>query len=37
VPGWKYGHHVVELGTLRVPSGRLEASDPFVGLGGQDE
>ena len=31
--GWKYTRHVVELGTLRVPSGRLEASDPFVGLG----
>lgn len=32
-PGWKYDHRVVELGELRVPSGRLEASDPYVNLG----
>lgn len=34
VPGWEYDHRVIELGELRVPSGRLEASDPFVNLGG---
>jgi hypothetical protein len=28
-----FGLTVHELGTLRVPSGRLEASDPFVNLG----
>ncbi len=33
IEGWKYTHHVVDLGTLRLPSGRLEASDPFVALG----
>ncbi|MDO5676731.1 MAG: DUF4241 domain-containing protein [Propionibacteriaceae bacterium] len=33
VEGWKYTHSVVPLGSLAVPSGRLEASDPFVNLG----
>ncbi|MFT3887287.1 MAG: DUF4241 domain-containing protein [Arachnia sp.] len=28
-----HARRVVPLGTLRVPSGRLEASDPFVNLG----
>lgn len=33
VPGTRWTHHVRELGGVRVPSGRLEASDPFVNLG----
>lgn len=33
VPGWKHVRSVHDLGMLRVPSGRLEASDPFVMLG----
>ena len=33
IAGWKYTHQVRELGWLEVPSGRLEASDPFVNLG----
>jgi len=33
VPGWKHVRTVHDLGLLRVPSGRLEASDPFVMLG----
>lgn len=33
IDGWKYQHFVTDLGTLKVPSGRLEASDPFVNLG----
>jgi hypothetical protein len=32
VAGWKYNHVVHDLGELKVPSGRLEASDPFVNL-----
>jgi hypothetical protein len=33
VPGTRWSHRVHDLGVLRVPSGRLEASDPFVNLG----
>ena len=33
VPGWKHVRSVHDLGMLRVPSGRLEASDPFIMLG----
>lgn len=33
VLGWKHVRTVHDLGMLRVPSGRLEASDPFVMLG----
>lgn len=33
VPGTRWSHRVHDLGVLRVPSGRLEASDPFVDLG----
>ena len=33
VPGWNYSRTVHDLGELKVPSGRLEASDPFVTLG----
>jgi len=33
VEGTRYAHEVHDLGTVRVPSGRLEASDPFVTLG----
>lgn len=33
VPGWNYSRTVHDLGELKVPSGRLEASDPFVNLG----
>lgn len=32
-PGWNYSRTVHDLGELKVPSGRLEASDPFVSLG----
>lgn len=32
-PGGRYHQQVVDLGLLHVPSGRLEASDPFVNLG----
>lgn len=34
VPGTRWSHRVHDLGRLRVPSGRLEVSDPFVNLGG---
>ena len=34
VPGSRWTHRVHDLGNLMVPSGRLEASDPFVDLGG---
>ena len=33
VAGTRWSHRVHDLGVLRVPSGRLEASDPFVNLG----
>lgn len=33
VPGHARSNRVHDLGVLRVPSGRLEASDPFVNLG----
>lgn len=33
VSGTRFAHRIHELGILRVPSGRLEASDPFVNLG----
>lgn len=33
VPGTKWAHRVVDLGELQVPSGRIEACDPFVTLG----
>jgi hypothetical protein len=33
VPGCRWTHRVHDLGKLQVPSGRLEASDPFVNLG----
>lgn len=33
VPGWIYSRTVHDLGVLKVSSGRLEASDPFVNLG----
>lgn len=33
VPGTRWPHRVQHLGVLRCPSGRLEASDPFVNLG----
>ncbi|QIK73212.1 DUF4241 domain-containing protein [Propioniciclava coleopterorum] len=33
VPGWKYHHRVVDLGVLQLPTGVLEASDPFTSLG----
>lgn len=32
-PGWNYSRTVHDLGELKVLSGRLEASDPFVNLG----
>ena len=33
VDGTRWHHRVLDLGTLRVPSGLIEASDPFVNLG----
>lgn len=33
IDGWQFEHSVVELGLVHVPSGRLEACDPFAGLG----
>ncbi|MGC4154343.1 MAG: DUF4241 domain-containing protein [Propionicimonas sp.] len=33
IPGWNYSRTVHDLGELKIPSGRLEASDPFVNLG----
>jgi hypothetical protein len=33
VDGTRWSHRIHDLGVLRVPSGLLEASDPFVNLG----
>ena len=33
IDGWKYNHSVVSLGLLNMPSGWLNAADPFIGLG----
>jgi len=33
VDGTRWSHRIHDLGVLRVPSGQLEASDPFVNLG----
>ena len=33
VEGWRYHHRVQDLGVLQLPTGLLEASDPFTSLG----
>lgn len=33
IEGWEYSYSVMDLGEVYVPSGKLEASDPYVSLG----
>lgn len=33
IEGWEYAYSIMDLGEVYVPSGKLEASDPYVSLG----